>query len=148
MSFQFTLQKILEVKENDKLKAEKDFTEATKQFEEVATKLYEVLKKKEQFEVDYRSKVENGIHIFQIQQAQFTIEQLQKQIDKLQYYTQQARSNMNKKENIALEKSIELKKYEKVKQLKYEQYVLKVKRQENILMDEISVQQFMNREIR
>lgn len=46
MSFQFSLQKILEIREDDKIKAEKEFTQATKQFEDVATKLFEQLKKR------------------------------------------------------------------------------------------------------
>ena len=145
MSFQFTLQKILEVKESEKLKAEKEFTQATKQFEEVATKLYELLKKKEDYENHYNNQMLTGIHVFQIQQSYSILGQLQKQIDQLQYYTQQARVNMNKKEEILVEKSIELKKYEKMKQIKYEQFLEETKRQESLLMDEISVQQFMNR---
>ena len=145
MSFQFTLQKILEVRENEKFKAEKDFTQATKQFEEVATKLYDLLKKKENYESQYNNQVQTGIHVFQIQQSYLVLDQLQKQIDQLQYYTQQARTNMNQKEEVLVEKSIELKKYEKMKQIKYEQFLEETKRQENLLMDEISVQQFMNR---
>lgn len=145
MSFQFTLQKILEVRENEKLKAEKEFTQATKQFEEVATKLYELLKKKEEYESHYNSQILTGIHVFQIQQSYSILDQLQKQIDQVQHYTQQARANMNKKEENLVEKSIELKKYEKMKQIKYGQFLEETKRQENLLMDEISVQQFVNR---
>ncbi|QOY34470.1 flagellar export protein FliJ [Anaerobacillus isosaccharinicus] len=145
MSFQFTLQKILEVRENDKLKAEKEFSQATRQFEEVATKLYELLKKKENHENDYYQRIESKIHVFEIQQSHSLLAQLQKQIDQLQYYTQKARDNMNRKQEQLVEKSIELKKYEKMKQIKYEFYVEETKRQENILMDEISVQQFINR---
>lgn len=145
MSFQFTLQKILEVRENEKLKAEKEFTQATRQFEEVATKLYELLKKKENHENDYYQRIERKIHVFEIQQSHSLLAQFQKQIDQLQYYTQKARDNMNRKQEQLVEKSIELKKYEKMKQIKYEFYIEETKRQENILMDEISVQQFINR---
>lgn len=145
MSFQFTLQKILEVKENEKLKAEKEFSQATRQFEEVATKLYELLKKKEDHENDYYTRMERGIHIFQIQQSHTLLAQLQRKINEVQYYTQKARDNMNRKQEVLVEKSIELKKYVKMKEIKYEHYIEEQKRLENILMDEISVQQFVNR---
>lgn len=145
MSFRFTLQKILDVKENDKLKAEKDFTEATRQFEEVATKLYSLLKKKEDYEASYYLNVERGMVIFEIQQSHLLIEKLQRQIDQYQLYTQKARENMNRKQEVLVEKSIECKKYEKMKELKHEQFKDEVKRQEKLLMDEISVQQFLNR---
>jgi flagellar protein FliJ len=145
MSFHFTLQKILDVRENEKLKAEKEFTQATRQFEEVATKLYELLKKKENYENHYYQRLESGIHVFDMQQSHSLIAQLQKQIDQLQYYTQKARDHMNRKQEQLLEKSIEQKKVEKMKQMKYELYIEETQRQENILMDEISVQQFIKR---
>ncbi|RXI98006.1 flagellar biosynthesis chaperone FliJ [Anaerobacillus alkaliphilus] len=145
MSFKFKLQKILEMSEHEKLKAEKEFTQATRQFEEVATKLYELLKKKENYDNDYRTRMEMGISISDIQQSHTILNQLQKQINQLQIYTQKARENMNVKQELLVEKSIELKKYEKMKQIKYDYYLEEVKRQDDILMDEISVQQFMNR---
>ncbi|MCT8139822.1 flagellar biosynthesis chaperone FliJ [Anaerobacillus sp. CMMVII] len=145
MSFQFTLQKVLEVRENEKLKSEKEFTQATRQFEEVATKLYELLKKKENYQSKYSQRIENGIAIFELQQFHTILLQYQKQIDHLQYYTQKARENMNRKQEQLVEKTIELKKYEKMKQIKHELYIEESKRKENILMDEISVQQFINR---
>ncbi|OIJ17836.1 flagellar export protein FliJ [Anaerobacillus alkalidiazotrophicus] len=145
MSFQYTLQKVLEVRENDKLVAEKEFAIATRQFEEAATRLYELLKKKEDYEKHYNNRIEAGIPIFQIQQSYSLLTRLQEQIDQLQYTTQKARENMNRKQNLLVEKSVELKKYEKMKQIKYEEYLEEEKRLENTLMDEISVQLFVKR---
>jgi flagellar FliJ protein len=145
MSFQFSLQKILEVRESEKNSFEKEYTQATKQFEEVATKLFELLKKKEQYENECCNRIGKGIHIFQIQESQLLLTQLQRQIDQQQYYTQKARENMNRKQETLVEKSIELKKYQKMKQIKYEIYIEEINRQENLFMDEISVQQFMRK---
>lgn len=145
MSFQFTLQKILEVRVNDKIKAEKEFTQATKQFEEVATKLFEQLKKKENYENEYYTRMEKGIHIFEIQHSHTLLNQMQQQINKQQLFTQKARDNMNRKQEVLVEKSIEQKKYEKMKQIKHQKYIEETNRQENLLMDEISVQQFMKK---
>lgn len=145
MSFQFSLQKILEVRVNDKIKAEKDFSRATKQFQEVATKLFEQLKRKEQYEIEYYTRIETAIPIFEIQQSHTILNQMQQQIDKQQLFTQKARDNMNMKEETLVIKSIEQKKYEKMKQIKYENYIEETKRQDNLFMDEISVQQFMRK---
>ncbi|MCD8501827.1 MAG: flagellar biosynthesis chaperone FliJ [Bacillaceae bacterium] len=142
MPFRFTLQKILDVKENEKIRAEKDFSEATRQFEEVATKLYTLLKKKEDYESTYYEKVGQGMIVSEIQQSHSLLEKLQRQIDQYQLFTQRARENMNRKQEVFLEKAVECKKYEKMKELRYEEYVEDGKRQEKILMDEISVQQF------
>ncbi|WNF35459.1 flagellar export protein FliJ [Bacillaceae bacterium IKA-2] len=145
MSFQFSLQKILEIREDDKIKAEKEFTQATKQFEDVATKLFEQLKKKEQYENEYYKRIETGIHIFEIQHSHTLLNQMQLQIDRQQNFTQKARDNMNRKQEVLVVKSIEQKKYEKMKQIKREKYIEETKHQENLLMDEISVQQFMRK---
>lgn len=121
MPFRFTLQKILDVKENEKIKAEKDFTEATRQFEDVATKLYHLLKKKEDYESSYYQKVEQGMVVFEIQQSHLLLEKLQRQIDQYQLFTQRARENMNRKQQFFVEKAVECKKYEKMKEIRYEQ---------------------------
>jgi flagellar FliJ protein len=70
---------------------------------------------------------------------------MQLQIDRQQNFTQKARDNMNRKQEVLVVKSIEQKKYEKMKQIKREKYIEETKHQENLLMDEISVQQFMRK---
>ncbi len=145
MSFKFKLQKILEMSGHEQLKAQKEYTQATRQFEEVATRLYELLKKKEDYELEYKRRMGVGISVVEIQQAHIIITQLQKQIDQFQLYTQKARENMHRKQELLVDRSIELKKYEKMKQIKLDYYLEDEKRQDNLLMDEISVQQFMNR---
>lgn len=145
MSFYFAFQKILEVKENDKLKAEKEFSQATRKFEEVATKLYDLLKKKETFEDNYYERIATGMSVHEIQQTNGVIAAIDRQIEQAQYYTQKAREEMHYKEKLLTEKSIELKKYEKMKEIKYNEYVEEEKQLEMKLMDEISVTQFINR---
>ncbi|WP_096189126.1 flagellar export protein FliJ [Evansella halocellulosilytica] len=145
MSFQFTLEKVLEVKEHEKSEAESKYTEAMKQFEDVATKLYHYMKEKEELEDYYNDKIQTGTSILAIQQTQQTISHLKREIDKLQYETQKARNRMNDQEQFLMFKSIDVKKYEKMKSRKYEQYIEAEKVKENKFLDEISVQQFLKR---
>ncbi|MGO4887780.1 flagellar export protein FliJ [Anaerobacillus sp. MEB173] len=145
MVFDYTLQKILDVKKREKNAVEGEYQEATKSFEEVATNLYNLLKKKEQLEFDYQGRLERGVMIGELQLSQSTIYLLENHINKVEVQTQQARNYMNSKKDELLEKSIELKKYEKMKELQYEQFVQHLKVEENKQMDEISTQQFINR---
>ncbi|UCZ51724.1 flagellar biosynthesis chaperone FliJ [Bacillus shivajii] len=148
MSFQFGLQKVLEVKEHEKSEAESKYSEAMKQFEDVATDLYHLLKKKEDLEAFYNEKIQSGTSISAIQQTQQTISHLQKEIDKLQLETQRARSRMNDQEQFLMFKSIDVKKYEKMKERKHQRYIQLEKEKESKFLDEISVQQFLKHEIR
>ncbi|PIB53998.1 flagellar export protein FliJ, partial [Pseudomonas sp. 2822-17] len=53
MSFQFSLQKVLEMKEHEKMEAQVDYQSAVGKFEVVATELYHTLKKKEDLLLTY-----------------------------------------------------------------------------------------------
>ncbi|PYZ93145.1 flagellar export protein FliJ [Salipaludibacillus keqinensis] len=145
MSFQFTLEKVLEVKDFEKTDAELAYTESVKHFEGVATKLYELLKRKEELILANERKLEKGLTISMIQLNEETISYLQKEIDHLQVNTQEARKRMNEKERYLTFKSIDLKKYEKMKEIKKTQYIENEKRTEQRFLDEISVQQFVRR---
>ncbi|WP_280768981.1 flagellar export protein FliJ [Salipaludibacillus daqingensis] len=145
MSFQFTLEKVLEVKDFEKSDAELAYTEAVKNFEDVATKLYNLLKRKEELIAANEKKLEKGLTISVIQLNEKTIAYLQKEIDRLQSNTQDARKKMNEKERYLTYKSIDLRKYEKMKEIKQQQYTENEKRTEQKFLDEVSVQQFVRR---
>ncbi|WP_096199362.1 flagellar export protein FliJ [Bacillus sp. FJAT-45350] len=145
MSFQYTLQKVLEIKERKKNEVEADYTEASSLFEKTATELYNLLKKKEDFEEGYKQQISQGISVNQLQQYETVLSRYQGEIERQQKSTQIARDKMHRKQDALVTMSIELKKYEKMKELKHQEYLEEVKREESKLMDEISVQQFANR---
>lgn len=145
MSFQFALQKILEVKDYEKSDAELDYTKSVKVFEDVATKLYDLLKRKEELTIANEKQLEKGLTISLIQMNEKTIAYLQKEIDRLQLNTKEARKKMNEKERFLTFKAIDLKKYEKMKEIKQQQFTEDEKRVEQKFLDEISVQQFVRR---
>ncbi|WP_416150950.1 flagellar export protein FliJ [Salipaludibacillus sp. HK11] len=145
MSFKFSLAKVLEVKDYEKTEAELAYTESVKQFEDVATKLFDLLKRKEELNSAAEEKLGKGLTISMIQMNEKTIAYLQKEIDKLQFNTQKARKVMNEKERYLTYKSIDVKKYEKMKEIKHQQYIHDEKRSEQRYLDEVSVQQFVRR---
>jgi flagellar FliJ protein len=142
MSFEFTLQKVLQVSEREKNQIQSEYQEAMNQFEKVATQLYELLKSKEELEQSARDQISLGTSVFSLQQSQNKMLRLQQEIQQKQRATQQARDQMNGKQQDLVDKTIELKKYEKMKQLKQEQFIQEQKRLELIQMDELSIQLF------
>ncbi|NEU29372.1 flagellar biosynthesis chaperone FliJ [bacterium LRH843] len=142
MSFQFTLQKVMELREREKNNVQSEYQEAVTNFETTATQLFEMLKKKETLEKKAREQIMNGTSIFALQQNESTLLRLGQEIQVQQRFTQLAREKMNRKQEDLLEISIEYKKYEKMKQLKKEQFEEEAKRLELIQMDEISIRLF------
>ncbi|WP_078576311.1 flagellar export protein FliJ [Salipaludibacillus agaradhaerens] len=145
MSFKFALQKVLEVKDFEKTDAERAYTESVEEFEGVATQLYELLKKKEEIVEETEKKLLRGLAISSIQLNEQNVSFLQTEINKLQLSTQKARQNMNEKEKYLLFKTVDLKKYEKMKKIKQAQYLENEKREELKFLDEVSIQQFVRR---
>jgi len=145
LAFQFTLQKILEFKEKIKQEAEGKFAEASKAFEEEATKLYHLLKKKETYEATCAEQLQTKASILYIQQTQILLMRLQQDIHIQQQKTHVARDKMRVKQDELLTLSMELKKYEKLKEVQLLAYMEWMKREESKQMDEIAVQNYMNR---
>ncbi|WP_232318146.1 flagellar export protein FliJ [Salisediminibacterium beveridgei] len=135
----------MEYKDREKNDAQKQHSEAVEQFESVATQLYEVLKQKEELIESQALKLQQGLPIAQIQQNEEILAHLQKEINALQWQTQRARKIMSDKEKLSITKSVDHKKYEKMKEIQYNQYVEDEKREELKFLDEISVQQFVRR---
>ncbi|UTR10866.1 flagellar export protein FliJ [Evansella sp. LMS18] len=142
MGFQYTLQKVLEVKEHEQAEAQAAYEQAIKQFEETATELYHLLKQKEDMLASYEDKLSGGIPVATIQYIQESLRFMQQRIDKLQIDTQRARDLMNKKQIRLNITAVDVRKFEKMKEKKYEAFIEEAKKQENQFLDEISVQKF------
>ncbi|MCD5322684.1 MULTISPECIES: flagellar export protein FliJ [Pontibacillus] len=139
-----TFHKLLDLKEQDKHVAQKNYQDSMDQFEDVATRLYQLLKKKENAEAYYEAEVQKGLSITALHSHHAYIEQLSQQIEEVQQVVQEARNNMNDKQGMLSESHIEYKKYELLINRKVEQQQIKVQTFEKQMMDEISVQQYIN----
>ncbi|MBM7659362.1 flagellar FliJ protein [Bacillus mesophilus] len=145
MSFSYKFQKILSIKETEKERAQELYQQCVRKFEEVAEKLYHSLKQKEELEANQLRKISTGLNVQELRHHQQFITNLEKTILHYQNLVFNARQKMTEQEQQLLEKNIEVKKYEKIKEKQYSHYKELVNADDNRLMDEISIQQFMNR---
>lgn len=145
MVYQYKFDKILHIKEKEKDEALNFFNEAMQKFEETAGKLYELLKKKEDMQSYQNSKLENGLPIQEIRHHQHFLLNLEKTIDHYQKMVVNARGRMNFYQEKLMEKNVEVKKYEKIKEKDFLIYKAGLRYMEGQQMDDISIQQYMNR---
>ncbi|MFZ3587921.1 flagellar export protein FliJ [Bacillus sp. DJP31] len=146
MSYTYKFQKILSIRETEKERALEAYQISVKDFEEVAEKLYQSLRQKEKLEENQLEKISFGLSVQELRHHQQFILNLEKTINHFQSLVFSARQNMVKHEEVLLEKNIEVKKYEKIKEKDYSLFVDVLSANESRLMDDISIQQFMNKE--
>ncbi|WP_026689899.1 flagellar export protein FliJ [Alteribacter aurantiacus] len=142
MTFAFSLQKILELKEHDKRVADEACTQATREFEVIATNLYHLLKQKEELQDAYETAMSKGISIHQIQLYHSSMEDVEKKIHVSQRDTQFARTKMHSTEHQLTQRALDVKKYEKVKEKRKADYDKWQKEKDQKTMDEMAVQSF------
>lgn len=146
MRYQYKFEKILTLKEKEKKDAYARYSEALKAFEEVAEKLYRLLKKKEDLLAFQQEKLISGLSVQEIRHQQVFLDNLEKIIEHYQKEVIQARNKLNLFQNILHEKNMEVKKYEKIQEKDFNKFLEIIKINENKQMDEISIQQFISRE--
>jgi flagellar protein FliJ len=145
MIYQFKFEKLLSIKESEKEKALSEYNEAVQRFEEVAEKLYNFLKQKEDYEEIHKEKLQTGLSVQEIRHFQQFITNLERTISHYQLLVMQARRQMQQKQMKLFDLNIEVKKYEKMKEKYFQAFLQTIRAEENKMMDEISIQQFVNR---
>lgn len=146
--YNFRFAKILDVREQEKVQTEMAYKEAVKTFEDVATKLYDLLKKKEDL-IEYQNeRLLTGASIDEVNHYARFITSLEKTIADFQKKVVQARTKMNWHEEKLLEKSIEVKKYEKMRERDFINFQAEQERVEMIRLDELSSMLYKKNEIR
>ncbi|WP_102262193.1 flagellar export protein FliJ [Mesobacillus jeotgali] len=148
MRYQFKFDKILSLKSREVDEAQVVYQDSVKKFEEVADRLYHLLKKKEDLESFQSDRLLDGLPVQEIRHHQQFIGNLEKSIAHYQKVVMNARNIMNYQQVQLMEKNQEVKKYEKIKEKDHLQFLADEKYAESRMMDEVSIQQYMNREIR
>ncbi|TXL67681.1 flagellar export protein FliJ [Cerasibacillus terrae] len=144
MPQQTSLSKLLILREREKDDAQKAYHLSMETFEDVASKLYKLLKRKENVEEEQDTILQTKITIEQLRIQNAYIEKLTKQIAKIQNEVQIARNDMELKQSQLTDAYIEMKKYEKIIELQEEEEKKKIKHNENMAMDEISMRQYIS----
>src|SRR5699024_4390921 len=109
-----TLSKILLVREKEKDEAQKAYFHSQEFFEEIATRLYKLLRKKEDAEASYENYIQTTTPLDRIKEQVSYIEKLNQQILNLQSKVQEARNEMEYKQRKLTDSYVEVKKFEKV----------------------------------
>jgi flagellar protein FliJ len=146
MTYNFRFDKILTVKNREKEEALDVYNQSVKRFEEAAEALFELLKKKEDLEGYQNERLLTGLPVQEIRHHQFFINNLEKTIDHYQKMVINTRTHMVYHQERLVEKNIEVKKYEKIKEKDLYSFIEDMKLTESRLMDDISIQSYMNRE--
>ncbi|WHY99160.1 flagellar export protein FliJ [Peribacillus simplex] len=148
MIYQYKFEKILTIKEKEKTVALAKYNAALKKFEEVAEKLYKLLKKKEELLEFQQEKLRTGLSVQEIRHHQLFLDNLEKLLSHCQQEVIEARYKMNNQRDILMERNIEVKKYEKMKENGFLKFLDVIKEAENKQMDEISIRQFLSKGVR
>lgn len=137
--------KILRIREKEKNDAQKAYYQSLEFFEEMATKLYHLLRKKEVAEKSYEEYLEGITSIDVIKEQSAYIEILNNQIMSLQLEVQKARTDMDSKQIKLSAAHTEVKKFEKIIEFRKRSQMEKEQKLDMQFMDEIAVQQFITR---
>lgn len=117
-------------------------------FEEVATRLYDLLKKKEDLISFQQERLTIGASIDEISHYANFIDSMEKTIADVQEKVVQARSKMNWHEQKLLEKNLEVRKFEKMREKDFDAFREEQNRIEAKQLDELSSLAYNKREIR
>ncbi|MBB6452923.1 flagellar FliJ protein [Salirhabdus euzebyi] len=136
-------EKILTVRTTEKDLAYKNYQQAVGNFENVATKLYNLLKEKEDIEITLSKTMESSIPAFQLHHYHQYINQLNDKINGLQQSVAQARMYMNEEQENLTDTYVEMKKIEKLVENKKTKKKQEMDKAEEQILDEVSIQQFI-----
>ncbi len=148
VSYIYRFEKVLTIREQEKNETEIAYKESVRSFEEIATKLYELLKKKEDLIEFQQERLAVGSSIEEVHHYARFIDSLEKTISDVQQKVVQARAKMNWLEEKLLEKNLEVRKFEKMREKDFKVFQQEQDRIEGIFLDEISSLTYNKREIR
>lgn len=147
-SYRYRFEKVLTLREQERDETEMAYKEAIEQFEEVARELYDQLKKKEDTLEEQQHRMSTGFSIDDLHHYSRFIGTLDVKIDQIQQEVMKSRSKMSWYESQLLEKNIEVKKFEKMRELNKQQYDAEMEHAEANRIDELATMKFRSKEDR
>lgn len=144
--YNYRFENVLTYRELEKTETEIEFKTSVDAFEVVATELYDLLKKKETVLADQIEQMQTGSSIDEIHHYARFVESLEKKIQHVQQQVIQARSKMNWFEDKLLERTLEVRKFEKMKEKDRDEYRVESEYKEAQRLDELSTMTFRGRE--
>lgn len=148
VQYTYKFEKVLNIREQEKQQTEMAYKEAVQSFETIATELYELLKKKEGLIDVQNERLKVGATIDEIHHFGLFIGSLEKTIEEVQQKVMQARMKMQWHEQKLLEKNLEVRKFEKMREKDFAIFIEEQKRIESQNLDEISSLMYAMKEVR
>ncbi|WP_188402691.1 flagellar export protein FliJ [Fictibacillus barbaricus] len=136
------MEKVLSVKQKEKETIEQELGEAVQAFESIAEEIYSLLKRKEDIENLSNHQYQQKMIVNDLQNTQRFLLSMTNKIKELQPVLQRARERMQIIQQKLLQQTIEVKKYEKLKEKQFTDYKLELSSYENKQNDEFSVLRF------
>lgn len=137
------LTKILHIREQEEKDAQIAHHQSVAFFEKLATQLYQLLRKKEDAEATYEQTIKNPTSIDEIKDQLTYIESLNKQIIHLQNEVNQARQQMEQKQQELTSAHVEVKKFETLIEKRRDAQKALTLKLEQESMDEVSSRQYV-----
>lgn len=147
-NYRYRFDSIIVVKEQEKNEVEMAYKEAVQHFEEIATNLYDALKRKENLIDSQANRMKTGMSIQEMHNNAQFLESMEHAITDLQNKVVQARSKMEWYEEKLLEQTLECRKYEKMREKDFEAFKQEENRLEMLQLDELSQIAYYNKEAR
>lgn len=148
VQYTYRFERVLTVREQEKQQAEMAYKEAVRNFEDIASRLYELLKQKEEL-IEYQNeRLAEGATINEIHHLSTFLESIEKTIEDVQQKVIQARAKMQWHEQKLFERNMEVRKLEKMKERDFENFKEEMNRSEMKTLDEISSILYNMKEIR
>lgn len=145
-SYRYRFENVLTYRELEKTETEIEYQSSIEAFEKIATELYELLKKKEDTIREQEEQLKKGASVDKIHHYMHYIDSLEKKIEEVQQQVIRARSKMQWFEEKLLERTMEVRKFEKMKEKDRENYREELESQEAKWLDELSTMTFQGKE--
>ncbi|TCP29186.1 flagellar FliJ protein [Scopulibacillus darangshiensis] len=142
MSFQFSFQKILHIADKEKKQLESEYQVVFGFYETLSNRLYSLMEQKESIQAAFRENLKSSLSIDAVQNQLNDISRLERMIDEQRIEYAQARERLEQFQLTLTEKTIQLKKYEKLKDHAWLEYKKDERKRDNKRMDELAAISF------
>lgn len=146
MSYQFSLEQLLQLRDREKDQKVKSYNEAVDQFEQKAGTLYEMLRSKEYAEEINREKMTRGVTVRELRQQEKMLHMYEREAAVLEEAVSKARWMMQREEKAMQEAWRENRKLELIKEKEEAKHKEKIKRNERMAMDDTAVQMYLQKQ--
>jgi flagellar protein FliJ len=137
MSYQFPLQRILDYKEKEKQQAQQEFGLSLQKKEDVEQEILRLVQKKEQVESQLYQP-DRGYKAMELVECQRYIDRINDQVSSLQRHLRRAQKDVEKKQQLLMEKSKDEKIWNEWKTRLIEQDRQSRHKQEQDMLDELA----------